>query len=246
MGREEEGANFYSDLAQYGYSLIHPDQVTDPNELLVALAKSKDLRLLEGFPVVLANALEKDAERLNLTATEQRLKNKVIRKRFDELVVLSFSIFKVFGLDKLSMVAYPKGVADEKRQAEIRNSVLKNRPLEIDKVILDVERVKHTFLRYYLHGREEKLAENKSKLREEFRQEFFLSLFFAQSREKGGAPAGLCRRFGPKKGGPDLPGPHALLIFLVGTSGFEPPTPASRTLCSTRLSHVPTDRGYLF
>ena len=27
---------------------------------------------------------------------------------------------------------------------------------------------------------------------------------------------------------------------LVGTSGFEPPTPASRTLCSTRLSHVPT------
>jgi len=179
MGREEEGANFYSDLAQYGYSLIHPDQVTDPNELLVALAKSKDLRLLEGFPVVLANALEKDAERLNLTSTEQRLKNKVIRKRFDELVVLSFSIFKVFGLDKLSMVAYPKGVADEKRQAEIRNSVLKNRPLEIDKVILDVERVKHTFLRYYLHGREEKLAENKSKLREEFRQEFFLSLFFA-------------------------------------------------------------------
>jgi len=179
MGREEEGANFYSDLAQYGYSLIHPDQVTDPNELLVALAKSKDLRLLEGFPVVLANALEKDAERLNLTSTEQRLKNKVIRKRFDELVVLSFYIFKVFGLDKLSMVAYPKGVADEKRQAEIRNSVLKNRPLEIDKVILDVERVKHTFLRYYLHGREEKLAENKSKLREEFRQEFFLSLFFA-------------------------------------------------------------------
>ena len=27
---------------------------------------------------------------------------------------------------------------------------------------------------------------------------------------------------------------------MVGTSGFEPPTPASRTLCSTRLSHVPT------
>ena len=27
---------------------------------------------------------------------------------------------------------------------------------------------------------------------------------------------------------------------MVGTRGFEPPTPASRTLCSTRLSHVPT------
>ena len=27
---------------------------------------------------------------------------------------------------------------------------------------------------------------------------------------------------------------------VVGTTGFEPATPASRTLCSTRLSHVPT------
>ena len=27
---------------------------------------------------------------------------------------------------------------------------------------------------------------------------------------------------------------------LVGTAGFEPATPESRTQCSTRLSHVPT------
>ncbi len=29
-------------------------------------------------------------------------------------------------------------------------------------------------------------------------------------------------------------------LIVVGTTGFEPATPASRTLCSTRLSHVPT------
>src|SRR4029079_4301334 len=28
--------------------------------------------------------------------------------------------------------------------------------------------------------------------------------------------------------------------FLVGARGFEPPTPRSRTECSTRLSHAPT------
>ena len=27
---------------------------------------------------------------------------------------------------------------------------------------------------------------------------------------------------------------------MVGVRGFEPPTPASRTQCSTRLSHTPT------
>ena len=31
-----------------------------------------------------------------------------------------------------------------------------------------------------------------------------------------------------------------LLFFMVGTTGFEPATPASRTQCSTKLSHVPT------
>jgi hypothetical protein len=179
MGREEEGVNFYFDLSQYGYSLIHPHQETDPNELLITLSKSKDLRLLEGFPVVLANALEKDGKRLNLASTERHLKNKFNRKRFDELVMLSFSIFKVFGQDKLFTVAYPKSLSNEKRQAEIQDSVVNNRTLEIGEAKLDVKRVKNTFLRYYLHGREEKLAENKSKLREEFRQEFFLSLFFA-------------------------------------------------------------------
>jgi L-threonylcarbamoyladenylate synthase len=30
------------------------------------------------------------------------------------------------------------------------------------------------------------------------------------------------------------------LILLVGVAGFEPATPASRTQCSTGLSHTPT------
>ncbi len=32
--------------------------------------------------------------------------------------------------------------------------------------------------------------------------------------------------------------------FMVGTTGFEPATPASRMQCSTRLSHVPTPLNY--
>src|SRR6202043_3659939 len=31
---------------------------------------------------------------------------------------------------------------------------------------------------------------------------------------------------------------------LVGAAGFEPATPSSRTRCSTRLSHAPTDAAY--
>src|ERR1700675_3750893 len=35
--------------------------------------------------------------------------------------------------------------------------------------------------------------------------------------------------------------PYLILNELVGERGFEPPTPWSRTRCSTRLSHSPTD-----
>src|SRR4051794_615544 len=33
---------------------------------------------------------------------------------------------------------------------------------------------------------------------------------------------------------------------MVGVAGFEPATPASRTRCSTRLSHTPTARKRLY
>ena len=34
--------------------------------------------------------------------------------------------------------------------------------------------------------------------------------------------------------------PQTIKVRLVGERGFEPPTPWSRTRCSTRLSHSPT------
>src|SRR5215216_5824206 len=37
-----------------------------------------------------------------------------------------------------------------------------------------------------------------------------------------------------------LPRAQMWLVILVGVAGFEPATPASRTQCSTGLSHTPT------
>ena len=34
-------------------------------------------------------------------------------------------------------------------------------------------------------------------------------------------------------------------FFMVGMRGFEPPTPASRTQCSTGLSHIPNENDGL-
>ncbi len=39
------------------------------------------------------------------------------------------------------------------------------------------------------------------------------------------------------------PGIRNPLEYMVGMTGFEPATPWSRTRCSTRLSHIPMERG---
>lgn len=179
MFGEVNSADFNSMLSEYGYPLLHPQKTADPNQLLVVLSKSKNLRLLEGFPVVLANALEKEPDKLNLSATENRLKDNSLRRRFHELIVLSMFIYRAFGLSELASAASHNCSLNNERNNQIRDSVLNNLKLKFNKTNLDIERVKNTFLRYYVHGKEEDKDANKLKLRDEFRQEFFLSLFFA-------------------------------------------------------------------
>lgn len=176
-----QGADAYllSALSQYGYWLLQPDQMTAPNELLAKLSKSQDSRLLEGFPVVLANALEKHRNRVDLAAAEKLLRDESDRKRFRKLTALSFYLFGVFGLDTLKAADREVGAKRSQLLAELRNSVEHNQPLALVPGTLNMERVKKTFRNYFVHGREVETAENKAHLREEFRREYYLSLFFA-------------------------------------------------------------------
>ncbi|MEK7382746.1 MAG: hypothetical protein AAB262_05605 [Elusimicrobiota bacterium] len=174
-----DSAHLMSALSQYGYSLLQPEQMADPNELLANLAKSKDARLVEGFPVVLANALEKHQDKLDLGAAEKLLDDESSRARFRKLTALSLYLFDVFGLEKLR----PKELADRLGRgnllAELRNAVEHNQPLALHPGSLDLERVKKTFLRYYMRASEVQASETKAQLREEFQREFYFSQFFA-------------------------------------------------------------------
>lgn len=171
-------AFLFSALAQYGYSLLQPDEMADPNELLAKLAKSPDPRLLEGFPVVLANALEKHRDKVSLSTAENMLHDESARERFRRLVALSVYLFDVFGLEDLRPPEYAREGRDA-LLAELREAVERNRPLALNPGTVDLERVKKTFLRYYLRAAEVQASETKAGLREEFRREFLLSQFFA-------------------------------------------------------------------
>ena len=103
-----EQAYLLSALSQYGYSLFQPDQMADPNELLARMVESADARLLEGFPVVLANALEKHRATVSFSAVEKRLADETSRERFRRLVALSMYLFGVFGLENLRLPEYAR------------------------------------------------------------------------------------------------------------------------------------------
>ncbi|UPT74159.1 MAG: hypothetical protein M0D55_20490 [Elusimicrobiota bacterium] len=85
-----DAAYLLSAMSQYGYSLLQPDRMADPNELLAGLAGSEDTRVLEGFPVVLANALEKHADKVDLDAALASLTDENVRERLRRLTALSF------------------------------------------------------------------------------------------------------------------------------------------------------------
>lgn len=173
-----DSAYLLSALSQYGYSLLQPDQMADPNELLANLAKNADPRLLEGFPVVLANAIEKHRDKVDLAAAEHLLPDESSRERFHKLTALSLYLFNVFGLESLRTPEYAREWRD-KLLTELRNAVEHNQPLALHPGNLDLERVKKIFRRYYMRASEVQASDTKANLREEFRREFYLSLFFA-------------------------------------------------------------------
>lgn len=168
-----------SAMSQYGYSLLQPDQMGDPNELLAALSQSDDSRVLEGFPVVLANALEKRRGAVDLAAAEASLKDEPERERFRRLTALSFYLFGVFGFENLKPSGYESLREGSQLLEELRGCMEYGRPLTLGRKTLDPGRVRRTFLNYFVQARESDAAESKAQLREEFRREYNLSLFFA-------------------------------------------------------------------
>ncbi len=168
-----------SAMSQYGYSLLQPDQMADPNELLTALSQSDDVRVLEGFPVVLANALQKRPNAVDLRAAENLLNDEPARERFRRLTALSFYLLGVFGYENLKPSGYESLDADSQLLQELRNRMEHGQSLSLGKKTLDPGRVRRTFLNYFVQARESDTAENKAQLREDFRREYNLSLFFA-------------------------------------------------------------------
>ncbi len=167
-------------LSQFGYPLIEPETKTNPNELLAALVESEDSRLLEGFPVVLAECLNRRESEFDPHKVEKLLK-KENHPLLHKLFALSLLLFDHYQLS-LPRQKVRLELADD----ELKNKFLRNEPVAVGKKTLDPERLKKTFFEYAVRSRAGlgQSDQEKTELNEEFRREYYLSLLLTPRQKE--------------------------------------------------------------
>ena len=173
-------------LGRLGYSLVTPDvqEVGEDQvvELLAELVDSKDLRLVEGFPVVLANCAQRG---MNLDFAALLTKHKPrSRKRqaLEKLLLASSDLLTRQGLEK------PEGL--EKVSASLKakyGDLLAADLLSLGrKVSLSTERLRNALRRYSANFEtsRSRRKKEKAKQRRSFQLSYYLSTLFSVKQKE--------------------------------------------------------------
>ena len=173
-------------LGRFGYSLVTPeaqeggeDQVVN---LLAELVDSKDLRLVEGFPVVLANCAQRgmNLDFMGLLAKHKPRSHK--RQALEKLLLLSSDLLTQEGLDK------PKGLEEVMKSLKDKyGDLLANEVVTLSaKTSLSTERLRNTLRRYLstLETSRSTRKREKDKQRRSFQLNYFLSTLFSPKQKE--------------------------------------------------------------
>ncbi len=173
-------------LGRLGYSLVTPDvpEVGEDQvvELLAELVDSKDLRLVEGFPVVLANCAQRG---MNLDFAALLAKHKPRsqkRQNLEKLLLVSSDLLSQEGLDK------PAGLEELKKSFETKyGDLLANDVVTLGaKSFLSTERLRNTLRRYSanLETSRSRRKSQKDKQRRSFQLHYYLSTLFSPKQKE--------------------------------------------------------------
>ncbi len=169
--KKENKAQLLDQLAHYGYSLMTPQVTARPEKVLEALLRQDEARLLEGFPVVLANALagENVLAWENKAWTPQKVFSKEMANRWTVLMAVSLLLFRLFGFEKNSQARalkllkkYPEG---EKVLEGLEKDFAGSGTMALGSLSVSVERLKNSFRNYVVNqARPGELQEQKEAL----------------------------------------------------------------------------------
>ncbi|MBU0675876.1 MAG: hypothetical protein KJ950_14660 [Proteobacteria bacterium] len=151
---------------------VRPD--LDVNQTMAELVSRKDMRLWEGFPVLLVNGAEDYSfsydQVLALLGTEED------RRNFHTLVLVSLALYRHYHLAFVWSNQLKKGLAEDdlKLVGELASALARDQSFPVGETLFDSNRLKTMFNRYF-----EQNAEKARQLKEKHEE---LSLEFALSR----------------------------------------------------------------
>ena len=166
--------NLFENLDRLGFSLMEPKEDFNENKTLAEVVKSKDTRLWEAFPVLLANAaheysFDKNQVLKNLTTREDQ-------ESFQDLLLLSLALYQYYHLSFDWSNQLKKQLSDQDAVLlqKFRNNIAHGDIFYVGKKRFIPDRLFEIFNNYF-----KKDAEKTKQLKEKYEE---LSLEYALSQ----------------------------------------------------------------
>ncbi len=169
-------------LSKLGFSLLETEEELDVNAVLADVVQSKDLRLWNGFPVVLANSAEKGL--FNYNVAKGYLKKSPDKLRLDSLLVMSLALYNTLSI-KFSWSSKFYENLNSKSKKEFNNflkKLKKDKDFKLAGQVMSSQRLKLTFNNYFNHVRSE--LKDLLSLKEELGLEYSLSQVFSPKQKE--------------------------------------------------------------
>jgi len=172
----------FENLDRLGFSLMEPKEDFNANKTLAEVVKSKDTRLWEAFPVLLANAAQEYS-----FDNDQVLKNLSKREdqeNFQNLLLLSLALYQYYHLSFVWSNQLKKQLSDQDvvRLRKLRNNIANDDLFYVGKKRFLPDRLFEIFNNYF-----EKDAEKTKQLKEKYEDlslEYALSQLFSPKQKE--------------------------------------------------------------
>ena len=170
-----------NNVKELGFPLLEAKKSMDVNKTLAEVTKSKDSRLWEGFPLLLANTLERDL--FNYREALRNFKNSQERNDFRKLLLMSLALYKYLEL-KLSYSdnLYHSNYFNKKLFDKFLYTFREKQDLRLTGKQLSSVRVLNTFKNYFKHA--ELNFKDYVNMKDDFELEYSLSQLFSNKQKE--------------------------------------------------------------
>ncbi|MBI4655371.1 MAG: hypothetical protein HY746_01355 [Elusimicrobia bacterium] len=150
--------------AGLGFKLFETEKPEDSNRTLAQVVESRDTRLWEGFPVMLANAARGGG--FKYEAVKSLLKGRPAKKNFDALIRMALAVYKALGFEF----------------SGLKNCAVKSPRFNAAVAGVPIEKMKNVFKDYF-HDKEEDLN-NMLRVKEGMDIEYAMSQIFTAKQKE--------------------------------------------------------------